>query len=111
MNDKIKTDEEIREAIEALGGFAPTDGDVDFVKVYQMEQEEKAQELFEAAVGDGVFFATKVEDEVFVNVKWLGSIVQTMMEGVLLGAEIQPMQTVEVLGQTIMASEKFVEQA
>ena len=105
-------DAEIREAIANIGGFEPTVGDVDFVKVYQMEQQERAQELYEAAVGDGVNFSIKGGDEgeeVFVNVKWLGSIIHTLTEGMLLsgGEGVSPMSTVEVLGQTILAAEKF----
>lgn len=109
MTDK-SADEAIREAIEALAGRPADESDIDFVRVYQMEQLERANELYEAAVGDGVNFATTDgEGDVFVNTKWLGTLIHTITEGMLLtGGEVNPMATVEVLGQTIVAADKFV---
>ena len=112
MTDEHKTEEErLREAAESLGFPIPDQQEMDRLRVYHMEQEELANELYESAVADGVNFATSDDSgDVFVNVKWLGMVVRTIAEAGMITGDLpeQVMRTAEVLGQTILAAEKFV---
>ena len=109
-DENMSQDDKIRAAAERLGIPLPSDSDLDKIKVYHMEQEESANELYESAVSDGLPFATEADGEVYVNTKWLGMIIRTVAEAGYVSGNLpeQTQRLAEVLGQTIVAADKFV---
>lgn len=110
-DENMSTEDKIRRAAEALGIPMPEQSDMDKIQLYHMEQADRANELYESAVADGINFATTDETgDTFVNTKWLGMVIKTVAEAGIISGDLpeQTQRLAEVLGQTIMAANKFV---
>lgn len=105
---------QIREALSKYTGESePRQEDIDAIHVYSIEQNEKAEELFQAALSDGVnFAATDETGDVFINTKWLGMIVRTTAAALLVTGTAEENAAAitqsEVINQSILAARKFV---
>jgi hypothetical protein len=114
MDENTTPTDRVRNALNELRDLGVPQEEIDKIQVYQMEQTELAEELYRSAVADGVNFATADDEgDVYVNTKWLGMIVHTVAESMLVMPDVDPstMRTAEVLNQTIMAANRFVGKA
>jgi len=114
FDENMTPEERIIKAAESLGFPAPNQADLDKIQLYHMEQQASANELYESAVADGINFATVDEEgDTFVNTKWLGMVIRTVAEAGAISGDLpeQTQRLAEILGQTIIAANKFVGKA
>lgn len=108
MTDKPKNRiEMINDVAEELG---LSEEETDRLRLYDIENNEKAQEIVDIARKVDVPLAYKDGEEVFVNIKWMGTIVGTLGKLVLEGAPLSndALALTEAISNSILAAQKWV---